>query len=60
MRTLSNFAPDYEILETVINAYLELSDQDEMIYDNRNDRCISVDDARNVVEQLKDLEEMCA
>lgn len=61
MRQLTAFSPEWEVLELLIEAYFEDKDVDQdMIYDNVNDRYISADDAFNLVEQLKDLEEMCA
>ena len=59
MRTLSSFSPEYEILDTLYNAYLATAhDDQEFVYDNDNDRMISFDDVENVIEQLRDLEEM--
>ena len=58
-KTLSQFSQDSEVLETVLNCLLDVTGYgNEYIYDDFNDRCISVDDVRAVIEQMKAAEEI--
>ena len=56
--TLSAFASEAEVMELLFNAIMETGYGNEYIYDDTNDRCISVDDVRSIIEQMKAAEEL--
>lgn len=59
MRKLSSFSPEYEVMELLLNALKDF-EEGNIIYDGENDRCIDIDDVENIIEQMKDTEEMWA
>lgn len=54
MRTLSEFSPAWEVLEATLNAYCQLTGN-ENIYDDDNDRDMSIENCLKVIAQLKEL-----
>jgi hypothetical protein len=58
-RTLSQFASEAEVLETVLNCLIDCTGYgNEYIYDDENDRSILVEDVRTIIEELKAAEEL--
>jgi hypothetical protein len=53
-RTLTEFSPAWEVLEVTLNAYCQLTGN-ENVYDDDNDRDMSIEDCRKVIAQLKEL-----
>lgn len=52
-RTLNEFSHAWEVLEVTLNAYCQLT-SNENIYDDDNDRDMSIEDCRKVIAQLKE------
>jgi hypothetical protein len=61
---MSQYSSEADVLETVLNCLESIkselldADDEEFIYDDKNDRYISFEDARCVVEELKAAEEL--
>jgi hypothetical protein len=53
MTELNEFSSAADVLECVVNAMFEMTDN-EAIYDDVENRYVSFDDAYKVVEQLRD------
>jgi hypothetical protein len=56
MKTLNEFSPEWEVLQTVLEAFtfIEETRPLEVLYDAEHDTVISVDDVRKIIQQMKE------